>query len=82
MQAVEVLKHEHRVIGCGLAVLEVMAHRMEQGETVPVDKVQTSLEFFRVFADQCHHGKELVDPATSDRNLCSSADQRWFEARP
>lgn len=58
MQAVEVLRHEHRVIERGLAVLEAMAHRMEHGETVPVDKVQALLEFFRVFADQYHHGKE------------------------
>jgi len=58
MKSVEVLMHEHRVIERGLAVLENIADRIEKGESVPTDKVTALLDFFQVFADQCHHGKE------------------------
>jgi hemerythrin-like domain-containing protein len=58
MKSVEALMHEHRVIEHGLAVLEAVADRIEQGALMPTDKVTALLEFFRVFADQCHHGKE------------------------
>ena len=58
MKSVEVLMHEHRVIERGLAVLETIADRIERGESVPTDKVTALLDFFQVFADQCHHGKE------------------------
>ncbi len=58
MKSVEVLMHEHRVIERGLAVLEAIADRIERGRSVPTDKVTALLDFFQVFADQCHHGKE------------------------
>lgn len=58
MRSVEALKHEHRVIERGLAVLGAIVHRLEHGESVPADKVQALLDFFRTFADRCHHGKE------------------------
>jgi len=58
MKSVEVLMHEHRVIEHGLSVLEAVADHLERGESVPTDKVAALLDFFRVFADQCHHGKE------------------------
>jgi hemerythrin-like domain-containing protein/uncharacterized protein (DUF2249 family) len=58
MKSVEALMHEHRVIEHGLAVLEAIADRIERGETVPTEKVAALLDFFRVFADECHHGKE------------------------
>jgi len=58
MGSVEVLMHEHRVIEQGLAILKNIADRIERGEPVPTDKVTALLDFFRVFADQCHHGKE------------------------
>lgn len=58
MKSVEVLMNEHRVIEHGLAVLEAVTERIEQGETVPAERVAELLDFFRVFADKCHHGKE------------------------
>ncbi len=58
MKAVEALKHEHRVIEHGLLVLEAIADRLERGEAVPRERVASLLEFFRDFADQCHHAKE------------------------
>ncbi len=58
MHSIDALKQEHRFIERGLEVLKSMAHRLEQGESVPADKVQALLEFFRIFADKCHHAKE------------------------
>lgn len=58
MKAVDALMHEHRVIERGLTVLEVIAERLNRNEAVRGDKVEGLLDFFRVFADQCHHGKE------------------------
>lgn len=58
MKSVDVLMHEHRVIEKGLTILEAVAERVGRGETVPADKVESLLDFFRTFADKCHHGKE------------------------
>lgn len=57
-KALETLRDEHRVIEHGLLVLEAMANRLEQGEAVPRERVASLLEFFRSFADGCHHAKE------------------------
>lgn len=71
MQALEVLMQEHRAIEHGLAVLEAAAHRLERGERVPPDKLAALLEFFRVFADKCHHAKEegLLFPELEARGM-------------
>lgn len=58
MKSVEILMHEHRVIERGLGVLEAIANKLESGEDVPAEKVVKLLDFFQVFADKCHHGKE------------------------
>lgn len=58
MHAVEILMQEHRVIEKALAVLGVMAERIKGGEAVPREKIAALLDFLKVFADRCHHGKE------------------------
>lgn len=58
MKCVYTLMHEHRVIERGLTILEAVSERVERGETVPMGKITALLDFFRTFADQCHHGKE------------------------
>ncbi len=58
MKSIDVLMNEHRLIEHGLTVLEAFAQRLERGEPVLAEKLNTLLDFFRVFADQCHHGKE------------------------
>lgn len=58
MKSIEMLMHEHRIIERSLTILEAIAERLERGESIPTDKVKVLLDFFRVFADQCHHGKE------------------------
>ena len=71
MKSVEALMHEHRVIERGLAVLEAIADRLGRGESVATDKVGALLDFFKVFADQCHHGKEegLLFPELEKRGI-------------
>ncbi len=58
MKPTEVLMQEHRAIERLLAVLESACDDLEQGAPVPPQVFADALEFVRVFADQCHHGKE------------------------
>ncbi len=71
MEAVEILKREHRVIEKGLEVLQVICDRLEKGERVEEKSVESVLEFLQVFADQCHHGKEegILFPALEARGI-------------
>lgn len=57
-QAIEILKHEHRLIESVLASLEGFVARMQAGEEVERTEVHRFAEFFSNFADKCHHGKE------------------------
>jgi hemerythrin-like domain-containing protein len=58
MKATAILMTEHRVIEQVLSVLEVMARRAEQMELLDAAAASETLDFFRTFADGCHHGKE------------------------
>jgi hemerythrin-like domain-containing protein len=49
---------EHRVIEQVLNCLEKLADRCEAGEKLDGTSALEALEFFRNFADRCHHGKE------------------------
>lgn len=51
---VEVLKHEHRLIERGLDALETV---MEEPR-LDAAFLRTAIDFFRTFADSCHHAKE------------------------
>lgn len=58
MKPTEILTAEHRVIEQVLACLEQMAAQaMATGQVERAPALQ-ALEFFRMFADKCHHGKE------------------------
>ena len=61
-KATEVLGDEHRVIERVLAVLEKLSRTPVESS---LENWQKALEFFRYFADQCHHFKEeqLLFPA-------------------
>lgn len=66
MGPIDELKMEHRAVKMTLRVLETICRRMEQpSETIEVRHIEQLLEFFSVFVDQCHHGKEeeLLFPA-------------------
>jgi hemerythrin-like domain-containing protein len=38
--------------------MAVIAERLEMGEEVDAETLQNIVEFMRIFADKCHHGKE------------------------
>lgn len=61
----EELKQEHEGILLMLRVLERVAAKIESGEKADADHLEKMVEFLRVFADRCHHGKEedLLFPA-------------------
>ena len=58
MAAIDELNSEHQVIEQMLRVLRVLAHRLRLNAAVLPRHVDNMLEFFEVFVDQCHHGKE------------------------
>jgi len=58
MKPTEILSAEHRVIEQVLNVLEKMAAQAEQTGALEKRDASDAVEFFRMFADKCHHGKE------------------------
>lgn len=48
-----------------LRIVEKICERLEAGEMVSADDLDAIVEFFRIFVDRCHHGKEedLLFPA-------------------
>ncbi|MBZ5670455.1 MAG: hemerythrin domain-containing protein [Acidobacteriia bacterium] len=69
--ATKVLRHEHEAILKMLEVTEKVANRLEQGEAVRQEVLANLQEFFRLFADQCHHGKEedLLFPLLEQKGI-------------
>ena len=58
MTPTEQLKEEHQGIQLMLRILDKVCQRLESGERVDTGHLEKILEFIRVFADKCHHGKE------------------------
>jgi len=58
MTPTDVLKHEHRIIERMLNILESAVQHVEAGQAVSADLFRQAVDFVRVFADRCHHGKE------------------------
>ena len=56
--AIQVLRDEHDVILAMLATLEAAAQKVETGAEVPLSVLTDLQEFFMLFADRSHHGKE------------------------
>ncbi len=56
--ATSVLRHEHEAILKMLDATEEAASRIQQGEMPDREVLSGLVEFYRIFADQCHHGKE------------------------
>jgi hemerythrin-like domain-containing protein len=69
--ATNVLRQEHEAILKMLDVTDNVAGRLERGEAVRQDVLADLLEFFRLFADQCHHGKEedLLFPLLEQKGM-------------
>lgn len=66
-----ILRDEHDVILQGLELLEACTERLENGETVSPDTLDCFIEFFKLFADKTHHGKEeaLLFPAMVEKGF-------------
>jgi hemerythrin-like domain-containing protein len=56
--ATEILRKEHDAILRMLDATEELARRFRKHEHVEPQVLDHLLEFFRLFADRCHHGKE------------------------
>jgi hemerythrin-like domain-containing protein len=57
-KATEVLRKEHDAILKMIEATETTAERLSRGEKVPDSIPADIVEFFQLFADRCHHGKE------------------------
>lgn len=66
-----ILRKEHDAILKMLDATEEAARRIEAGQTVAPETLEGLLEFFRLFADRCHHGKEedLLFPLMEKRGI-------------
>lgn len=65
MISTEQLMEEHKGIKLMLIILEEFCKKLESGEKVDQDHLDQIIDFIRIFADKCHHGKEedLLFPA-------------------
>jgi len=52
------LMEEHTGVLLMLKILDAIRHRLEMDLEVPTEQLEDILEFFQVFVDKCHHGKE------------------------
>jgi hemerythrin-like domain-containing protein len=66
-----ILRNEHDVILRGLDILESCSEKLEAGEKVSPDTLDSLIEFFRLYADKTHHGKEeaLLFPAMIEKGF-------------
>jgi len=58
MDGTQVLRNEHDFILKALEASDEVAHRLQNRVNVPPQMLDDLLEFFRLFSDRCHHGKE------------------------
>ena len=58
MRPTELLSREHRVIEQVLNCLERIVKKCNEEGTVELEQAKEAIEFFRGFADKCHHAKE------------------------
>ena len=52
------LRHDHRMIQQVVAGMSAVADLLDSGKQVDPSVLSDLVQFFRVFADQCHHEKE------------------------
>lgn len=67
----EILEAEHRVIALIVGEAPVLASKLEEGGLVDNMLLAGIVEFMKVYADQCHHGKEeeLLFPALAEKGV-------------
>lgn len=71
MSATSILKHEHQVILLALQGAEAQANRLLRGFPEAAGTIAEMADFFRNFADRCHHAKEekLLFPRMEQRGI-------------
>ena len=71
MKSIDRLVAEHDIIERALSVLEKVVAQIESGQSVPDEFPRWAPQFFRQFADQCHHAKEedLLFPLLKERGI-------------
>lgn len=71
MTATETLRREHDTILRMLDATEEVVRQLDAGLAVEPRILDGLLEFFRLFADQCHHGKEedLLFPKLQEKGM-------------
>ena len=69
--ATKVLRDEHKAILRMLDAAEEVAGRIRRDKAVSSETLSGLVEFFRIFADRCHHGKEedCLFPMLEERGL-------------
>jgi hemerythrin-like domain-containing protein len=67
----EELKEEHQAILLMIRILEKMSDRLEAGRAVDPSHLEKAVDFIKIFADKCHHGKEedLLFPAMEEAGI-------------
>ena len=75
--ASEDLVNEHNGILSALLILEQMALREKRGTGTPLPDLKEMINFFRLFADKCHHGKEenMYFPALEEAGIPKDGGQ-------
>jgi hemerythrin-like domain-containing protein len=58
MMPIGPLMIEHRLIERMVGVLQEEMHGIEKKSDVHTELIDSGVDFFRTYADQCHHGKE------------------------
>lgn len=71
MTATDILRNEHDAILKMLELTSEIGEQIEAGEHIEAQVLRDLLEFFQVFADRCHHGKEedVLFPLLEKRGL-------------
>ncbi|MCH7494988.1 MAG: hemerythrin domain-containing protein [Candidatus Marinimicrobia bacterium] len=71
MKPTDILIKEHDAILVMLNILEKVCLRLDTGESVKETDLENIVEFFKVFADKCHHGKEedILFPALEEYGI-------------
>ncbi|MEM4536795.1 MAG: hemerythrin domain-containing protein [Nitrososphaerota archaeon] len=58
LKPTDILKNEHIEIKKALSILNVIVEKIESSEKVSIEDLEKIINFIRIFADKCHHGKE------------------------
>jgi hemerythrin-like domain-containing protein len=70
----EALEREHRFIEKVVKACYVTVEEIRGGAAIDPDLLRQIVDFMRVYADQCHHGKEeaLLFPALNEKGVPST----------